>query len=624
MCGIVGHIGPSGVDLVPALDALSHRGPDDHGIFKAEGNRWAVDLGFVRLSIQDLSELGHQPMGTDDGRLWLVFNGEIYNFHALREELSALGFRFRSRSDSEVVLRGYEAWGDNVTSKLRGMFSFAVWDRRKNRLIAVRDRLGIKPLYWSQVDGRFYFGSEIKGLLALGVPKNLRRSAIPAYLRYNYVPAPATMFREVQSLEPGHQLVWENGRVEISRYWQLPKVGAPVSDKDSLPELRRILDETIAMHMVSDVPVGAFLSGGLDSSTIVALMQRHSSKPVRTFCMTFGPDESHYDERSYAAAVARYIGTEHTEIPVSPDLATLLPTVIRHFDEPFGNPTALLSYSLARETRKHVTVALAGDGGDELFLGYPRYVGAALRSHYQRIPRKVRSLLAQKLAPLIRDSQDGRHIYRRMREFLSEGDSPLAEMYENWVAYYGKSDLRNLLRPNTCLNEDLAVSFISELINLDESDSLVDRVDRADIVSFLPNNLLAYTDRMSMANSLEVRVPFCDHVLAEFVARIPACNKMTILETKRLLRAVAKPLLPREVISRKKLGFNPPMGLWLAGPLRDQVMDNLSKEALAGQDIFEPRAVSNLLNEHLSGARDRSLQIWGLLVYQVWTKMYLQ
>ena len=380
MCGILGQVGPDHVDLLPALDRISHRGPDARGTYSSDGNACAVDLGFVRLSIIDLSPAGHQPMCNEDGTVWLVFNGEIYNFQELRRDLKSFGHVFRSNTDSEVIVHAYEQYGDGFVDRLRGMFGLAIWDARRSRLVAVRDRLGIKPLYYSAAGGRLSFCSEIKGILQLGASREIDAEALAAYLHLLYVPPPRTIFQAVKALPPGHRLVWENGNLEVARYWDISRQ-PEMRDYDAVVEqLRVLLNDVVKQHLISDVPLGAFLSGGLDSSTLVALMARNSSAPVRTYCMTFREDEGLYDERQYARMVAEHFGTTHTEIPVKPDLVNDLSAMVRQFDEPFGNPTALLSYLLSKETRKHVTVALSGDGGDEAFLGYPRYQGAALAS----------------------------------------------------------------------------------------------------------------------------------------------------------------------------------------------------------------------------------------------------
>ncbi len=624
MCGIVGQIGPRPVDLGPALEAIRHRGPDDRGVYGGRAGDGTVGLGFVRLAILDLSPSGHQPMTNEDESVWMVFNGEIYNYRALREELAALGHRFHSTSDSETVLHGYEQWGDGVLHRLRGMFALALWDARRERLLAARDRLGIKPFFWSDHGGRLLFGSEMKALLALGVPREMDADALAGYLRYLYVPRPRTIFSAIRSLEPGHQLTWQAGRTDVRRYWDLGRPAETRHVPTVVEELRALLDDVVKLHLASDVPLGAFLSGGVDSSTLVALMARHSSAPVRTFCMTFGEGEGLYDEREFARTVAARFGTIHTEIPVKPDLVELLPQVVRHFDEPFGNPTALLVYLLSKETRKHVTVALAGDGGDEVFLGYPRYQGARLAQHYRLVPPPVRRWLGRALAPLIRESTRGRHSLRRAREFISSGGAALEDMYEDWIGYYTPAEIRLLLAADRRAPSDGGTepSPVSRLFAASPAAEFLDRVTYVDLKSFLPNNLLHYTDRMSMAHALEVRVPFCDHRLVELMAAVSFSQKMRRLSPKYLLKQAVADLLPAETLGRKKLGFNPPMGIWLNRDLAALLDEHLDPARLRREGTFDAGFVRRMVSEHRAGRRDFSLHLWALLVFQTWLSIY--
>ncbi|MBS2027850.1 MAG: asparagine synthase (glutamine-hydrolyzing) [Deltaproteobacteria bacterium] len=617
MCGIVGQIGSKPTELAPALDAIHHRGPDDRGTWRGRAGEQTVDLGFVRLAILDLSPAGHQPMPSADGSVWLTFNGEIYNYRELRDELRAAGHTFKSESDSETILYAYQQYGEAFVQRLRGMFALALWDAKREKLVLARDRLGIKPLLYSQHGGRLAWASEAKGLLKLGVPRTLNRDALHDYLRYLYVPPPKSIFAEIHRLEPGHMLVWERGQLRNERYWSITRAPEERDEATVIAQLRQLLEETVRQHLASDVPLGAFLSGGLDSSTLVALMARHTPGKVKTFCMTFGDGEELYDERQYARAVAQHFGTEHTEIPVKPNLVELLPQMVRHFDEPFGNPTALLVYLLSQETRKHVTVALAGDGGDEVFLGYPRYQGAWLASRYRVAPRMLRHALGD-LSSLIHDSTRGNHSLRRAREFLSTGELPLEEMYENWIGYFTEAEIRTLLRQATAQTHSQLAPLFAEATGTE----FVDRAAQVDLRSFLPGNLLRYTDAMSMAHSLEVRVPFCDHRLVEFLAALPASQKMPRLEMKALLKKAMAKELPPMVRERKKLGFNPPMGIWLNRELAPLVDEHLSPARLEREGFFDPGLVSEMMAAHRKGTRDFSLHIWSLLVFQTWLGLY--
>ncbi len=625
MCGIAGYFGSETSGLDAALAALRHRGPDDRGLWEGTLAGQRAGLAHARLAILDLSPVGRQPMASADGRLRIVFNGEIYNYRAMRAELHRLGHAFASQTDTEVVLAGYRQWGDGVLDRLRGMFALAIFDEGRGRVLIARDRLGIKPLYYQPLPGGVRFASEPKGLLAM-LPERpgVDLHALRDYLTYLYVPYPRSIFQGLRQLAPGHSLVVEGGRSRLARWWRLPPAGPPRPRAELVFEVRRRLEEVVELHLVSDVPVGAFLSGGLDSTTLVALAARRGGRPIETFCMTFEPDAGLYDERVYARAVAERYGTVHTEIPVRPDLAELLPRAIRHFDEPFGNPTALLVDLLSEKTREHVTVALAGDGGDELFLGYPRYQGAALSEAWRRLPRRLRALAAVGIAPRIPESTRGRHSLRRAREFLSGSLMPPDEMYAGWVTYFAEAEQRVLLTPDLLAATEGRRPFehLEEQLEPGERRGLVDRCQAVDLGSFLPGNLLTYSDRMSMAHGLEIRVPFCDHVLVELLASVPAEQKMPRLRTKALLREAVADLLPAAVQRRRKLGFNPPAGIWLNGPLRPMVEDLLAPRRLREQGWLDPVAVQTLLEEHRTGKRDRTWHLWSLLALEVWADVY--
>jgi len=610
MCGFAGQVGPEPADLSLAIGSLRHRGPDDEGAFHGPAGAGFVDFAFRRLAILDPSPAGRQPMGSEDGSVQLVLNGEIYGFRALRDEL---GGSFRSSSDTEVALRAYQRWGDAFLHRLRGMFALALWDGRRERLLLARDRLGIKPLYFWEQPGGIAFASEIKGLLALGAPRAMDPDALLCYLRYLYVLPPRTFFRAVRQLGPGEKLVFERGAARVERWWDLDRRPEPRDRRTVVESLRALLRETVRLHLESDVPVGAFLSGGLDSSTIVALMAEASPRPVRTFCMTFA--EPLYDEREHARAVARRFGTEHEEIPVEPEIVSILPEVVRHFDEPFGNPTALLAWELSRQARRRVKVALAGDGGDEAFLGYPRYQGARLAEAYRWAPRPLRSALAAALAPLIRESTRGWHGPRRAREFIAAGPLSLEEMYDEWVGTFSPDEVERLVgRP--------APRAVADLFARAPGGGFRDRLAYVDAHSFLPHNLLQYTDRMSMAHSLEVRVPFCDHKIVEAMAALPFDEKMPRLRPKALLREAMRGVLPEDTLRRKKLGFNPPLGAWMEDELRGLLDERLDPSRLRREGIFDAGVVAGMVARQRAGRRDHSLHLWALLVFQTWHELY--
>lgn len=632
MCGIAGRLGEllspeeSDARVDACLARLSHRGPDGHGVHRgAVAGESEVTLIHARLSILDLSTSAAQPFLSDDRRLTLVFNGEIYNFIELRRELEREGCRFRSSGDTEVVLRAYERWGEAFVSKLRGMFAFALWDDRRQTLLVVRDRLGIKPLFWAVHEGTFVFASELRPLFALE-PVSRERSAqgIDDFFTYLYVPPPRTIYEHVRELPPAHLLkvrrVDGEIRCEESSYWQLPRGRLVVDEEEAARLVRAELETAVRQHVLSDVPLGAFLSGGLDSTAIVGLMARNSSRPVRTFCMTFGPDEELFDERQFARVVADHYATEHTSVPVRPDVATLLPKMVRHFGQPFGNPTALLVSELSRESRKSVKVALAGDGGDEIFLGYPRYVGMRVKAAYEAVPEGVRAGVARLANFAMTDSLRGRHMFRRAREFLTTGLQERDEAYVNWVSYFSAPERDLLFTPEIRqrIGRHRAEDYLLEMLAATRAEDPAERAALADVQSFLPGNLLAYGDRMSMMHGLEVRVPFCDHVLVELLAGIEPSIKLKGRSLKWLMRRAVADLLPEQIASRGKLGFNPPMGLWLNGPLRHMVAEMASHPSDALREVVSPESVALFVREHKQGKRDRSLHVWSLLVLDAW------
>ena len=632
MCGITGAV--PGVDrsvLQRMTAALAHRGPDGTGIFD-DPLRGAVSLGHCRLAVIDLPG-GRQPMTSADGRWTLVFNGEIYNFRDLRRELESSGVAFRTASDTEVLLEAWARWEAGALEKLRGMFALALWDGREKALWLVRDRLGLKPLYYTQAAGSLLFGSEIKALLAHpAVAPELRPSALDDYLTFLYVPAPQTIFQGVHELPPAHWLRAQNGRLETRCYWRARPLPSGESSPASAEELCALLDEAVRMRLVSDVPLGAFLSGGLDSSSIVALAARDqapqvggsSTAPLRTFSLGFRAGEEPYTELEYARLVSAHCGTEHRELTIRPDCAALLPRMVQLFDEPFGNPTALLLHALSEAARQHVTVALAGDAGDELFLGYPRYLGAQLRRLWGGVPSPLRGAAAA-LAGLLPESTNGRHAARRTREFLSASGGSWQQAYIGWVSYFSPDLRSELYSPefHSALGGHSAESFLERRFSEVADCHPLAQVSYVDLHSFLPHNLLQYGDRMSMAHALELRLPFTDHRLVEFALRIPPAQKLRGRQTKYLLRRAMRPLLPKQTLVRSKLGLNPPLGRWLRRELAPLVESYLSPAAVRRRGWFRPEAVARLRRDFDAGGRDFSLHLWGLLVLEEWARQYL-
>jgi len=615
MCGIAGLTRDHPGVLEEMALRLAHRGPDGSGIWRDSGS----GAGFVhrRLAILDLSDAAAQPMVSACGRYVLTFNGEIYNYRHLRAELEAAGETFHSSGDTEVLLRLLMRDGADAVNKLVGMFAFALWDRAEKTLLLARDRLGIKPLVYAPLPGgQFAFASEIHALRAHpDVDLGIDREALSEFLACLYVPAPRTIHAGIRKLPPGHVLTWRDGDIDVRPYWRPSVTGnRPIALEDAVDEILPILRQAVAGRMISDVPVGCFLSGGIDSSVIAALMAeealRQGGPAVKSFTMTF--DEAAYDERDAARRVAGHIGSEHTELPASPRFADRLDAYVRAFGEPFGNPTALLIDDLSRKAREHVTVALVGDGGDEVFAGYPRYAGGLVAQKYRRLPAFLRKGIIAPLAELIPESSRGRHGWRRAREFLTAASLPDAEMYAAWVEYFAPEERADLLdTPGAD-----PVRPIAELYREAPSQHPLDAMQQTDLLSFLPGNLLAYGDAMSMQHALELRLPLIDHRLVEAVGRLsPALRFQGGMKT--VLKAVAKRLLPDDIVDRPKRGFNPPMGVWLKTDLAPMVAERLTKPSMeaAGLD-WAP--VNRLLDEHRQGRRDHSLKVWALLVLDAW------
>ena len=621
MCGITGMVGRADEGLIESMTrALAHRGPDGEGYYWDKG----LALGHRRLSIIDLAT-GQQPMTTADGRYTIVFNGEIYNFQELRRELEGRGVRFRTRSDTEALLEAYVAWGRNGLEKLRGMFAFAIWDKQERSLFAARDRIGLKPFYFAQNGTRFAFASEMKSLLLLpGFERKLNYTALDDYLTYLYVPAPQTIFQGIFELPPAHWLEWKAGQLRTGRYWDVAFAGEKDASQEVIKETQEAIEDAVTARLSSDVPLGIFLSGGLDSSTIARLMANALPAPVRAFTLKFQEGGRWYSEADFAREISEAIGAQPLELEIISKSAELLGTVTHHFDEPFGNPTSILLYQLSEVARRHVTVVLAGDAGDEVFLGYPRYQGALLSSRYRSVPLFLRHMVARG-AEHIPEASNGNHFKRRAREFFVGGCHPPELMYLNWVRYFDQALLNRLYSQD--LKRELAghdpSEFLMGLFTRAGGADLIDRINYVDLHSFLPHNILRYSDRMSMAHGLEIRCPYTDHKLIEFLARVPWQYKLRGNRTKLLLRQAARDWLPESVLKRGKMGLNPPMGVWLRGHLRPLLSEYLSPEQVKRRGYFDPDTITELIRDLMTGRRDYSLHLWALISFEEWHRQYL-
>jgi asparagine synthase (glutamine-hydrolysing) len=634
MCGIYGQISKGPARKECGL-SIRHRGPDDAGeeVFPVRGTDQFVTLVHRRLSIIDLSLAGHQPMSNEDGTVWIIFNGEIYNFQELRPQLLAANHRFSSKTDTETILHGYEEWGADVIRRLRGMFALAIWDARNRKLLLARDRVGKKPIFYYSGNDRFFFGSEIKSLLASGeVPAEANPEALHDYLTYLYFPSPQSAFKGICKLPPATTLTLEvspDGRLShhLETYWDpvdAAGTAVPLSHEQAVEKTRQLMDEAVRIRLMSDVPLGVFLSGGLDSGTITAFAAKNSSQPVKTFSIGFRGSER-FDEIEQANEVARKFGTDHHVLRVNAQCTEHIGTVVRHFDEPFGNPTAILEYILTKQMREHVTVALSGDGGDEAFGGYVRYAGAWLAGKYRGLPSFITRGLIARLSHILRDDTSGRHTDRRIREFLESAWLPQEEMYLQWVGYFSEAEKHSLYTSEFASQVGAADSgdFLRALFRRGSRLEPLNQLGYVDLASFLAGNCLEYADRMSMANSLEVRCPFTDHKIVEFGLSIPFGWKYRPGTTKRIVRNAMKGILPESVLRKKKMGFNPPLPQWINKELKPLIAETLSRKAIERRGIFQPHAVDRLLTDHAEGTRDNALKIWGLLMLEVWYRMYI-
>ena len=637
MCGVAGFIDLKRESPRADLESrarkmaatLRHRGPDDSGVWVDETA--GVAFGHQRLSIIDLSSAGRQPMPSASGRYILCYNGEVYNADELRAELESLGHAFRGHSDTEVIVEGCAAWGlDVLLPRLIGMFAFALWDRETRTLMLVRDRLGIKPMYWGRTGSTLLFGSELKSLRAHpAFDAGIDRDALVSLLRHNYVRGPHSIYRGIQKLTPGHVATFgETGEAKIEAFWDLAPLAQARekdvrSESETLEALESLLRDAVKRRMVADVPLGAFLSGGIDSSTVVALMQSQSNRPVRTF--TIGFNEAGYDEAKHAKAVAAHLGTDHTELYVDPALGRdVIPRLPELFDEPFADASQIPTYLVSELTRRHVTVALSGDGGDEVFAGYTRYLWAdAIWDRLRLLPRGVRQAAAVGLRALsprtwdsilrvaparLRPPQAGERIHK-IADILPRDsiDSVYRALISQWqdpaCAVLGGTE------PGGPIWDDRLAETIPDAIA---------RMQYLDTVTYLPDDILTKVDRASMAVGLEARVPLLDHRVVEFAWAMPQEIKTRNRQGKWPLRQILYKYVPKEMVERPKQGFAVPIGEWLRGPLRDWAEDLLAERRLREDGFFQPAPIRRMWKEHLSGRRNRQYQLWGPLMFQAW------
>ncbi len=625
MCGIAGFISkekdaPTAereILLDKMCKIIEHRGPDEQGA-AVEGR---AALGMRRLSIIDL-KCGQQPIYTEDGNLIIVFNGEIYNYRELKTELESLGHRFKTNSDTETILHAFEEFGANCLEKLRGMFAFAIWNKREESLFIARDRVGKKPLFYALTErGNFVFGSELKVLLTHGeIKKEMDFSALDAYLTFGYVPEEFCIFKNVQKLAPAHYLFYKNGKIETKKYWDFKyeRITTIKTEAEYVENLRELIKEAVKIRLISEVPLGAFLSGGVDSSAIVGLMSQISEKPVKTFSIGFNEDS--FDELKYARIAAKHFNTEHHEFVVTPDLMETIDELVWHFDEPFADPSALPTFIVSKMARDFVKVVLSGDGGDELFAGYTRYVTDKKRGSLESLPLAVRKNLLKPLSEALPHGARGKN-------YLYNSSLGAIERYVDSVSHFnflGKNALySNEFRTN--LNGDFGrgEKLFARIARTISTGNPTDNLLYLDSKTYLPADILTKVDRMSMATSLEARVPLLDHKLIEFVVNIPTELKLRGLETKYIFRQAVRGIVPNEILDRPKQGFGVPLNEWINVQMRDQIRDTLGDRRTLERGFFNAKYIETLFDEHEKKRRDHSYALWILFVLELWQRKFL-
>lgn len=634
MCGITGAVWRDqrhAIDpptLARMTDAIAHRGPDDsqsyvaNDLADAYGNPLGVALGFRRLSIIDLAG-ARQPMANEDHSIQMVFNGEIYNYATLRRRLEGGGHQFATHGDGESILHLYEDLGVDCFEQLNGMFAIAIWDANRHRLVLARDRIGQKPLYYAVANDRLVFGSELKCLAEVeGVCNEIDPAAIDEFLTYQYIPHPGTIWKGVRKLAPGHCAIFENGQVTTHRYWNYdPSLETAISAGDARERLHELMTDSVRLRMQSDVPLGSFLSGGIDSSLITAIAQSQSAQPVRTFSIGFPVAD--FDETKYAAQVAKHLGTQHTRFEVQPSGVDVIDQLVWHYDEPFGDSSAVPTWYLSELTRGEVTVALSGDGGDELFAGYERYRALWLSRKLQKL-FPVHRLPGIGLVQKLPDSSKQRSTIRRAKRFLEALDQPTARRYMNWLQIFPESMRASLYTDD----------FVSRLPGDDPFDFLdaqwarsagrddVTRASTSDVLSYLPCDLCTKVDIASMAHGLEVRQPMLDHRIVEFAASMPLHHKFRGKRGKLILQDTFGSMIPKSIFTRKKMGFGIPIAAWFRNELKPMVHDTLLAHDAKIAPYFKTDVVADLVRAHESNEHNHSYRLWNLLILEKWLRRW--
>lgn len=625
MCGILGCVNIEGelggIERFDLKEKLNRRGPDGAGMYY-DGVAY---LYHSRLSIIDIGG-GSQPIFNETNDICVIFNGEIYNYGELQKQLIELGHFFKTNSDTEVIVHAYEQWGCNCVDHFRGMFAFAIWDGLRKVLFIARDRLGIKPLFYTVVNNTLYFASEIKALLQFdSIKKRINNDGLAAYFTLSYIPSPLTIYENIYKLPAGHTLLVERSKVTIKKYWDIHFKPDYSKNEDYFEQgINHLLEESVRLRMISDVPVGAFLSGGIDSGMIVAMMSQMSNEPVHTFCMGFGGEVGGYlDERVYAKLIATKYATRHHEYEVLPEIQQILDDLTQSFDEPFADHSTIPSYYLCNMTSQNVKVALSGLGGDELFGGYERYLGFKLSQIYCCLPKSITHNLLPKLVESLSERTDGHYTINHLKRFVRYSTLPEADRYLGFISVSSKS---KSIFNDIGKYEDNFVNcnnYIKELYNSDNADESLDKIFYTDIKSYLPEDILACTDRISMWHSLEVRVPFLDHKLMEFSATIPSKFKIKFTQKKYLLRKIASQYLPRVILTHRKQGFVGPMASWMRSDIKEYIKQKLCKNELDIHGIFNSQVIHDLMDEHFSNKHNHEKILWTVLMFQSWFKKYM-
>jgi asparagine synthase (glutamine-hydrolysing) len=625
-------------------DVLSHRGPDDEGMVFIKGgqyfevkkstpflhheNGFEVGLGHRRLSIIDLSQAAHQPMCNEDGTIWIVFNGEIYNFQEIGKGLEEKGHLLKSKSDTEVILHSYEEWGVECLNHFRGMFAFAIWDSKLQRLFVARDRLGKKPVVYFCKNGRFGFGSEIKALLQIPwIERKVNGNAIHHYLTYQYIPSPETIFEGIKKLPPAHYLLYDrDGNFKIERYWRLnfdSSHHANTEPQELMDRIRTELEESVKLRLISDVPLGAFLSGGIDSSLIVGIMAKLSGNPVKTFSIGF--EEKEFDELSYARLVSNYFSTEHHEFIVKPNAIEILPKLVWHYNEPFADSSAIPTYYVANLTKDFVKVVLTGDAGDENFAGYPRYLRSQWVAWFTNIPEKLRKDLLSNFLRMLSGFHRREKTLNRLADFAGSLSKNQARNYAEQIKIFNAEEREDIYTEDFkkfVMGTD-PLDFLIYRFEQSETKNLIEQLLYVDMNSYLPEDLLVKVDIATMANSLEARVPFLDHKFMEFIASIPPRLKLKGSKTKFILKAAFKDFLPEAIFNRKKMGFGVPVSRWFRNELKDYVYGILLDSKSLNRGYFTPEGIRRLLEDHANQRNDNSAKIWALLILEIWFRVFM-